>query len=51
MLSVDNFLSQIDAAKFEGMFNNAVQDLLMLVYLANLTRSQIMLRDKMNEIL
>jgi len=42
---------KVDPVKFEAMFNNAVQDLLMLVYLANITQSQVMLQDKMNDIL
>ena len=33
------------------MFNNSVQDLLMLMYLSNLTQSQVALQDKINEVL
>jgi hypothetical protein len=33
------------------MFNNTVQDLLMVVYLANLTRSQVVLQEKLNDFL
>jgi hypothetical protein len=42
---------KIDPAKFHAMFNNSVQDLLMLMYLSNLTQSQVALQDKINEVL
>jgi translation initiation factor 3 subunit F len=41
----------LEAASFEKMFNNQVQDLLMIVYLANLTRTQLALADKINGLL
>ena len=42
---------QIDPAEFEKMFNNSLQDLLMVVYLANLTRTQVVLQEKLNSVL
>jgi translation initiation factor 3 subunit F len=32
---------------YEKMFNNSLQDLLMVVYLANLTRTQLKLAEKL----
>lgn len=43
--------SQVDPAKFEKMFNNTLQDLLMVVYLANLTKTQVVLQEKLNQVL
>jgi len=42
---------KIDPVEFEKMFNNSLQDLLMVVYLANLTRTQVVLQEKLNSIL
>ena len=42
---------QMDAVQFEKMFNNTLQDLLMVVYLANLTKSQVVLQDKLSKTL
>ena len=33
------------------MFNNTLQDLLMVVYLANLTKTQVVLQEKLNQVL
>ena len=44
-------MPKIDPAKFHAMFNNSVQDLLMLMYLSDLTQSQVALQDKINEVL
>eukprot|EP01111_Echinosteliopsis_oligospora_P012536 TRINITY_DN429_c0_g1_i1.p1 TRINITY_DN429_c0_g1~~TRINITY_DN429_c0_g1_i1.p1 ORF type:complete len:283 (-),score=88.43 TRINITY_DN429_c0_g1_i1:52-900(-) len=40
-------LPQVDPDNFEKYFNNRVQDMLMVVYLANLTRTQIALAEKL----
>ena len=42
---------QIDVGQFEGLFNNTVQDLLMVVYLANITKTQISLQEKLSHAL
>ena len=42
---------QLDPEQFEKMFNNSLQDLLMVVYLANLTRTQVTLQEKLNAVL
>jgi translation initiation factor 3 subunit F len=41
----------IDPSTFEKMFNQNIQDLLMIVYLSNLTRTQLALADKINGLL
>lgn len=40
-------LPKLDPQLFEKMFNNSLQDLLMVVYLANLTRTQLAFAEKM----
>jgi len=40
-------LPRIDSAQFDKMFNNSLQDLLMVVYLANLARTQLVLSEKL----
>jgi len=40
-------LPRIDSAQFDKMFNNSLQDLLMVVYLANLARAQLVLSEKL----
>jgi len=37
---------RLEPERFKRMFNNTIQDLLMVVYLANLTRTQVALADK-----
>ena len=41
----------MDPVKFEGMFNDTVQDLLMVGYLSNLAQSQVTVQEKLNDIL
>lgn len=41
----------IDPSTFEKMFTQNIQDLLMIVYLSNLTRTQLALADKINGLL
>lgn len=36
---------------FDKIFNGSIQDLLMVVYLSNLTRAQISIAEKMNSVL
>jgi len=43
-------LPKIDAATLERMFSNSVQDLLLVVYLANLTRTQLVLAEKLQRV-
>jgi len=40
-------LPRVDSAQFDKMFNNSLQDLLMVVYLANLARTQLVLSEKL----
>lgn len=47
LLDTISAVPKIDAAQFEKMFNNVVQDLLMVVYLSNLTRTQVALQEKL----
>jgi translation initiation factor 3 subunit F len=42
---------KVEASSFEKMFHNTLQDLLMVTYLANLTRTQVSFQEKLNQIL
>ncbi|KAJ3049999.1 hypothetical protein HK097_009014 [Rhizophlyctis rosea] len=42
-------IPRIDAGEFEKMFNTHLQDLLMVVYLANLTRSQLAIAERLHK--
>jgi translation initiation factor 3 subunit F len=42
-------LPKIEPQSLEKMFNNSVQDLLLVVYLANLTRTQLALAEKLQK--
>eukprot|EP00730_Choanoeca_flexa_P012454 TRINITY_DN4290_c0_g1_i2.p1 TRINITY_DN4290_c0_g1~~TRINITY_DN4290_c0_g1_i2.p1 ORF type:complete len:295 (+),score=73.83 TRINITY_DN4290_c0_g1_i2:54-887(+) len=44
-------IPKVDPVKFEGMFNDTVQDLLMVGYLSNLAQSQVTVQEKLNDIL
>ncbi len=37
---------RVDVPAFERIFNDSLQDMLMVVYLANLTRAQISVAEK-----
>ncbi|KAI9474871.1 maintenance of mitochondrial structure and function-domain-containing protein [Zychaea mexicana] len=39
---------KVDSASFEKMFNSHLQDLLMVVYLANMTRTQLSVAERLN---
>ncbi|KAI9023804.1 maintenance of mitochondrial structure and function-domain-containing protein [Phycomyces nitens] len=39
---------KVDTTAFEKMFNSHLQDLLMVVYLANMTRTQLSITEKLN---
>jgi len=43
-------LPKFDASSMEKVFNNNLQDLLMVVYLANLTRTQLSLAEKLQRV-
>jgi len=43
-------LPKVDAGSFEKMWNNSLTDLLMVVYLANLTRTQILTTEKLQSL-
>lgn len=51
LLDTVSAVPKVDPAKFEKMFNNTLQDLLMVVYLANLTKTQVVLQEKLNQVL
>lgn len=38
---------KIDSTAFENMFNSHLQDLLMVVYLANMTRTQLSVAERL----
>jgi translation initiation factor 3 subunit F len=38
---------KIDSTAFEKMFNSHLQDLLMVVYLANMTRTQLSVAERL----
>jgi translation initiation factor 3 subunit F len=42
-------LPKFDAATLETIFSNNLQDLLMVVYLSNLTRTQLILAEKLQK--
>jgi len=42
---------KVDRAQFEQLFNNNLQDLLMVVYLSNLTRTQLAVAERLQSIL
>lgn len=44
-------LPKLDAVELERIFNNNIQDLLLVVYLANLTRTQLQLSEKVQRII
>ena len=43
-------LPKLDPSTMERLFNNNLQDLLMVVYLANLTRTQLSLAEKLQKV-
>ncbi len=43
-------IPRIDAAEFDKMFTNHLQDLLMVVYLANLTRTQLAITERLQNL-
>ena len=51
LLDTVSAIPKLDTEEFEKMFNNSLQDLLMVVYLANLTRTQVLLAEKLNAVL
>jgi translation initiation factor 3 subunit F len=46
-----NSIPYLEASGFEGVFNDHVRDLLMVTYLANFTKTQLCLADKISGIL
>jgi len=50
---MDSIMSvpRIEASAFERAFNGHLQDLLMVVYLSNLTRSQLAFAERMSTLL
>jgi len=50
LADVVSALPKVDNAAFDKMFNASLQDLLMAVYLANLTRAQLSLSEKLERL-
>jgi len=50
LLDTMSFIPNINAADFEKMFNKHLQDLLVVVYIANLTRSQLASAERLQNI-
>ncbi|KAK7482555.1 hypothetical protein BaRGS_00026156 [Batillaria attramentaria] len=50
LLDLVTSVPQIDPDEFEKMLNSNMKDLLMVVYLANLTRTQLILNEKLNSL-
>ena len=46
-----NVVPTVDSASFMQLFNGHVQDLLMILYLAGLTKTQLVMADKVNALL
>ena len=46
-----NLVPTVDTASFLTLFNGHVQDLLMILYLAGLTKTQLVMADKVNALL
>jgi len=51
LLETINSIPKIDVAQFEKMFNNSLQDVLMISYLGNLVKSQVGLQQKLSSFL
>ncbi|KAH9523124.1 Eukaryotic translation initiation factor 3 subunit F [Bulinus truncatus] len=50
LLDLVTGVPQIDQDKFEDMLNSNMKDLLMVVYLANLTKTQLALNEKLSQL-
>jgi len=50
LLDLVSSIPKIDPEEFENMLNANMKDLLMVMYLANLTRTQLLLNEKINSI-
>lgn len=51
LLKSASLLPKFEPEQLDKLFNNNVQDLLMVVYLANLTRTQIAVAEKLQKTL
>ncbi|KAI9096433.1 maintenance of mitochondrial structure and function-domain-containing protein [Phlyctochytrium arcticum] len=49
LMDTVSLVPRIDAGEFEKMFNSHLQDLLMVVYLANLTRTQLAIAERLHK--
>jgi len=43
-------LPRVDSLLLENIFNSSLQDLLLVVYLSNLTRTQLLLSEKLQKV-
>ena len=46
-----NVIPTVDSGSFQSLFNGHMQDLLMILYLAGLTKTQLVMADKVNTLL
>ncbi|KAF9972004.1 hypothetical protein BGZ73_004930 [Actinomortierella ambigua] len=51
LMDTISVVPKIDAAEFEKMFNSHLQDMLMVVYLANMTRTQLAVAERLQKLL
>ncbi|KAI9003699.1 maintenance of mitochondrial structure and function-domain-containing protein [Gaertneriomyces semiglobifer] len=51
LMDIVSLVPRIDAPEFEKMFNKHLNDLLMVVYLANLTRTQLAIAERLHKMM
>ncbi|KAG0333916.1 hypothetical protein BG004_000636 [Podila humilis] len=50
LMDTVSVVPKVDAAEFEKMFNSHLQDLLMVIYLANMTRTQLAVAKRLEKL-
>lgn len=51
LMDTVSIVPKVDAAEFEKMFNSHLQDLLMVIYLANMTRTQLAVAKRLEKLM
>ena len=51
LMDTVSVVPKVDAAEFEKMFNSHLQDLLMVIYLANMTRTQLAVAKRLEKLM
>jgi len=51
LMDTVSVVPKVDATEFEKMFNSHLQDLLMVIYLANMTRTQLAVAKRLEKLL